>query len=66
MHQYLKEYAETRAGYVFSANGYSELPEQKLVFMPLYFAYSASINRRQATGYRHQETIGSPDLTPDA
>jgi predicted AAA+ superfamily ATPase len=44
MHQYLKEYPECKAGYIFSANKYSELKEQKLIFMPLYFAYSASIN----------------------
>ena len=42
LHQYLKEYPDCKTGYVFSANKYSELPEQKLIFMPLYFAYSAS------------------------
>lgn len=45
MHQYLKEYPGTKVGYVFSANSYSELPEQKLIFMPLYFAYSAGLKR---------------------
>ena len=45
MHQYLKEYPGCKTGYVFSANNYTELKEQKLVFIPLYFAYSASRNR---------------------
>ncbi|MCX6163181.1 MAG: AAA family ATPase [Ignavibacteriae bacterium] len=44
MHQFLKEFPECRGGYVFSANKYAELPEQKLTFIPLYFAYSASKN----------------------
>ncbi len=42
MHQYLKEYPDCRGGYVFSANRYAELPDQKLTFLPLYFAFSAS------------------------
>ena len=42
MHQYLKEYPDCTGGYVFSANKFSELPDQKLTFLPLYFAYSAS------------------------
>ena len=46
MHQYLKEYPECKAGYVFSSNNYSELPDQKLVFIPLYFSYSASKSTR--------------------
>jgi predicted AAA+ superfamily ATPase len=45
MHQYLKEFPNCKEGYVFSANNYSELKEQKLVFLPLYFTYSASLNR---------------------
>jgi hypothetical protein len=44
MHQFLKEFPECKGGYVFSANKYAELPEQKLTFIPLYFAYSASKN----------------------
>ncbi len=44
MHQFLKEYPDCKGGYVFSANNYSEFPEQKLTFLPLYFAYSASKN----------------------
>ncbi len=42
MHQYLKDYPDCRGGYVFSANRYSELPDQRLTFLPLYFAFSAS------------------------
>jgi hypothetical protein len=42
MHQYLKEYPGCKTGYIFSASNYNELKEQKLVFIPLYFAYSAS------------------------
>lgn len=47
MHQYLKEFPDCTVGYVFSANNYAELLEQKLVFMPLYFAYSASMSGHQ-------------------
>lgn len=46
MHQYLKEFPDCKAGYIFSANKYSALKEQKLLFMPLYFAYSASLNMK--------------------
>jgi hypothetical protein len=45
MHQYLKEYPGSVVGYVFSANKYAELPEQKLIFLPLHFAYSSSVSR---------------------
>jgi predicted AAA+ superfamily ATPase len=47
MHQYLKEFPNCTVGYVFSGNKYAELPEQKLNFIPLYFAYSASMSRDQ-------------------
>jgi uncharacterized protein len=46
LHQYLKEYPDCKAGYVFSTKKYSELPEQKLIFIPLYFAYSASLSKK--------------------
>ena len=42
LHQYMKDYPDSTIGYVFSANKYAELPEQKLNFIPLYFAYAAS------------------------
>jgi len=44
MHQFLKEFPDCKGGYVFSTNKYAELPAQKLTFIPLYFAYSASKN----------------------
>jgi len=40
MHLILKEYDNIPEGYVFSAAKYAKLPEQKLNFFPLYFAYS--------------------------
>jgi len=43
MHQYMKEFPHCKVGYVFSANEYAELTEQKLIFMPIYFAFSASL-----------------------
>ena len=46
LHLYLKEYPNCKAGYVFSANKYAELPEQKLIFIPIYFAYSATLGRK--------------------
>jgi uncharacterized protein len=49
MHQYIKEFPECTGGYVFSSNNYSELPEQKLTFIPLYFAYTATRNAKQVT-----------------
>lgn len=41
MHLLLKSYPEVQEGYVFSAASLSSLPEVKLVFLPLYFAFSA-------------------------
>lgn len=38
MHQLLGKYDNIENGYVLSLSGYSELPEQKLVFFPIYFA----------------------------
>ncbi len=46
MHQYLKEFQDCRTGYVFSSNTYAELPEQRLIFLPLYFTHSASLSRK--------------------
>ncbi|HID30842.1 MAG TPA: DUF4143 domain-containing protein [Desulfobacterales bacterium] len=42
LHLLLATYPNCRSGYVFSCAPYSELPEQKLVFLPLYYAYSVS------------------------
>ncbi len=42
LHQYLKEYTDSDTAYVLSAQPYAELPQQKLKFIPLYFADSLS------------------------
>jgi len=39
MHMLLEKYPKCPWGYVFSCAGYSELPEQKLKFLPLYYAH---------------------------
>ncbi len=38
MHLLLKTFSEINKGYVLSARAFSELPEQNLVFIPIYFA----------------------------
>ena len=38
MHLALKEYPNCKTGLVFSTREYAELPEQKLMFLPLYYA----------------------------
>jgi hypothetical protein len=42
LHLYLQEYSQTTEAYVLSSQPYSELMEQKLKFVPVYFAYSLS------------------------
>lgn len=42
LHQLLKNYPNIQTGYVCSTAPYSELPEQKLIFLPLYYAGSFS------------------------
>jgi len=42
MHLLLKEHPKIPHGIVFSSRVYSELPEQRLKFIPLYHAYSAT------------------------
>ncbi len=42
LHLLLKSYPNCPFGLVFSSAPYSELPEQKLKFLPLYYAYSAT------------------------
>jgi len=39
LHLLLQEYPNCPAGYVFSSAHYAELPEQKLFFLPLYYAF---------------------------
>jgi len=40
LHMLLETYPNCKCGYVFSCAPYSELPEQKLIFLPLYYAYA--------------------------
>ena len=42
LHLLLKSYPNCPFGLVFSSAPYSELPEQKLKFLPLYYVYSAT------------------------
>jgi len=42
MHLCLQKYPNCRKGIVFSARPYADLPEQHIIFIPLYFAYSAT------------------------
>lgn len=38
LHQVLKEYPSLKRGYVLSEQTYAELPEQQVVYMPIYYA----------------------------
>lgn len=42
LHVLLNSYSNCAGGRVFSSAPYTELPEQKLIFAPLYFAYAAT------------------------
>jgi predicted AAA+ superfamily ATPase len=42
LHILLKSYPNCTYGYVFSTRHYDELPEQKLKFLPLYYAYTVA------------------------
>jgi uncharacterized protein len=42
LHLLLQTYPHVADGYVFSCAPYAELPDQRLVFLPLYYAYSAA------------------------
>lgn len=42
LHLFLESYKNSGQGMVFSTRPYAELPEKKLVFVPLYFAFSAT------------------------
>ncbi|KPJ91437.1 MAG: nuclease [Gemmatimonas sp. SG8_17] len=48
LHLLLKSYPNCERAYVFSSAPYAELPEQKLIFLPLYYAYRATLE--QAVG----------------
>lgn len=43
LHLFLKKYQESPGGYILSTAPYAALPEQKLIFLPLYYAYSIGI-----------------------
>ena len=45
LHLMLQTYPESPAGFVLSSRCYAQLPEQKLIFLPLYSAGSLSLNR---------------------
>lgn len=40
MHLLLQQYPKIEQGYVLSSAPYGEIPDQKLTFLPLYYAYS--------------------------
>lgn len=42
LHLLLESYPNCERGYVFGTRNYSELPQQKLTFLPLYFAFRAT------------------------
>ncbi|MCF6268173.1 MAG: AAA family ATPase [Melioribacteraceae bacterium] len=44
LHLLLKTYPKLKNSYVFSANKFSELKEQKITFLPLYYAYKLGVN----------------------
>jgi len=44
MHLLLNKYKNIKQGYVLSTGEYSKLQEQKLVFLPIYFAYRLMMN----------------------
>jgi len=47
LHLFMCRYHNAPRGVVFSMRPYAELPEQKLVFIPLYFAFSATGGRAE-------------------
>ncbi len=42
LHMLLNTYPDCSSGYVFSCAPYSELPEQRLIFIPLYYVYRSA------------------------
>jgi predicted AAA+ superfamily ATPase len=55
LHMLLEEYPDCPRGLVFSSAPYQELPEQKLTFLPLYYAYSAT--RRHGPTWRSWTSV---------
>jgi uncharacterized protein len=56
LHLFLQTYKKCGPGLIFSDNTYAELPEQNLIFLPLYFAYSSFKLRPE-----QDDSIMSPD-----
>ena len=46
LHLFLKTYPNCSNGIVFSTRPHAELPESKITFLPLYFAFSATRGKR--------------------
>jgi predicted AAA+ superfamily ATPase len=44
LHLLLNEYPNLKSGYVFSDAPYGEITDQKLIFLPVYYAYHAGRN----------------------
>ena len=42
LHLFLKTYPHAPCGYIFSCAPYAEIPEDKMIFLPLYYAYSCA------------------------
>ena len=47
LHIFLENYRNCSEGYVFSSRPYETLYTQKLKFIPLYYAFSATVNRNE-------------------
>jgi predicted AAA+ superfamily ATPase len=45
LHLLLESYPNCERAYVFSSAPYAELPQQRLTFLPLYYAYRATLDR---------------------
>ncbi|MBN1902218.1 ATP-binding protein [Candidatus Sumerlaeota bacterium] len=42
LHLFLKTYPHVTSGYIFSCASYAEIREEKMIFLPLYYAYSCA------------------------
>src|SRR5665647_1908099 len=59
MHLLLSEHPECAPGFVVSAGPYAELPEQGLVFLPLYYAAAVAGRDAAAAAARPSQSPGS-------
>lgn len=60
LHMLLRSYPALAGGWVFSSRPHAELPEQRLSFLPLYYAYSAG----RKAGSASSEAVSSPGNHP--